>query len=89
MHNNSNDYTWSINDGDKGISRNTTLCADEKSSPTPPAVIPIIAIFTWWAKKSTILVQPKRYSNTKLQEKTDDKKHATRTFRYQKAWHKD
>lgn len=42
--------TWSINDGDWGSSKKTTCCADEKSSPTPPAVIPIIATLTWKAK---------------------------------------
>lgn len=43
--------TWSINDGDWGNSKNTTFWAEEKSSPTPPAVIPIIAILTWCMEK--------------------------------------
>jgi hypothetical protein len=40
-------HTWSISEADLGSSINATLCALEKSSPTPPACTPTIANFTY------------------------------------------
>ena len=42
--------TWSKSEDDLGSSTKTTFWADEKSKPTPPAVIPIIATFTYLAE---------------------------------------
>lgn len=62
--------TWSIKDGDWGSSKKTTCCADEKSSPTPPAVIPIIATLTWSTNIFHALVSTKRQNKNKSEEIT-------------------